>query len=277
MRNRQPISGKGVYKLTTKYIEENPSTNAEARSMNGTQTLSRALDILFALAEADGALSVSDIAQKVSIPESSIYRFLQTLEQNGIVERRGKGQIGLGMRILDLARSLSQQVHRELVPLALPIMEELTQETNETSLLFVRSGTSAISIQTVRSKALIQYSAENGRMLPLYLGASGKAILAYESEKTIQNVLDKFAPNLSKDTLLQELHHIREQGYALTQGEIDPDVCAVGAPIFDSRGALVASLSIAGPKYRFDDKLRRLSIQAVQHAAEQVSRKLGKE
>nr|MBC9201783.1 IclR family transcriptional regulator [Paenibacillus sp. PL91] len=245
--------------------------------MNGTQTLGRALDILFALAEADGALSVTDIAQKVAIPESSIYRFLQTLEQNGIVERRGKGQIGLGMRILDLARSLSQQMHREIVPLALPVMEELTQVTNETSLLFIRSGASATSIQTVRSKALIQYSAENGRMLPLYLGASCKAILAYESEKTIQNVLDKWAPNLSKDSLLQQLHRIREQGYALTQGEIDPDAFAVGAPVFDSRGMLVASLSIAGPKYRFDDKLRRLSIQAVQHAAEELSRKMGKE
>ncbi|WP_246096460.1 IclR family transcriptional regulator [Paenibacillus sinopodophylli] len=253
------------------------STNVEMRSMNGTQTLSRALDILFALAEADGTLTVSDIAQKVSIPESSTYRFLQTLEQNGIVERRGKGQIGLGMRILDLARSLSEQVHRELVPLALPVMEELTKETNETSLLFIRSGTNAISIQTIRSKALIQYSAENGRILPLYLGASGKAILAYESEKIVHNVLDKWSPDLSKDLLLSELSSIREQGYALTQGEIDPDVFAVGAPVFDSRGALVASLSIAGPKYRFDDVLRQLSIDAVQHAAEQVSRKLGKE
>ncbi|WP_317618397.1 IclR family transcriptional regulator [Paenibacillus sp. PL91] len=266
-----------MHKLTTQSIEATLNANVEARSINGTQTLGRALDILFALAEADGALSVTDIAQKVAIPESSIYRFLQTLEQNGIVERRGKGQIGLGMRILDLARSLSQQMHREIVPLALPVMEELTQVTNETSLLFIRSGASATSIQTVRSKALIQYSAENGRMLPLYLGASCKAILAYESEKTIQNVLDKWAPNLSKDSLLQQLHRIREQGYALTQGEIDPDAFAVGAPVFDSRGMLVASLSIAGPKYRFDDKLRRLSIQAVQHAAEELSRKMGKE
>jgi DNA-binding IclR family transcriptional regulator len=245
--------------------------------MNGTQTLSRALDILFALAEADGTLSVSDIAQKVSIPESSTYRFLQTLEQNGIVERRGIGQIGLGMRILDLARSLSQQVHRELVPLSMPVMEELTRETNETSLLFIRSGTNAISIQTIKSNALIQYSAENGRILPLYLGASGKAILAYESDKMIQHVLEKWPQDQSKKALLQELQDIREQGYALTQGEIDPDVFAVGAPIFDSRGVLVASLSIAGPTYRFDDALRRLSIDAVRHAADQVSRKLGKE
>ncbi|WP_246320201.1 IclR family transcriptional regulator [Paenibacillus qinlingensis] len=251
------------------------STNYEVRTMNGTQTLNRALDILFALAEADGSLSVSDIAQKVSIPESSTYRFLQTLEQNGIVERRSKGQIGLGMRILDLARSLSQQVHRELVPLSLPIMEELTADTNETSLLFIRSGTNAICIQNIKSKALIQYSTENGRILPLHLGASSKAILAYESEKVIQTVLGKLPVEVDHKLLLEEMKTIREQGYTLSQGEADPDVFAVGAPIFDSRGTLVASLSIAGPKYRFNEALKKKAIKAVMASAELVSRKLG--
>ncbi|MBJ6359922.1 IclR family transcriptional regulator [Paenibacillus sp. MAHUQ-46] len=243
--------------------------------MNGTQTLSRALDILFALAEADGHLSVSEIAQKVSIPESSTYRFLQTLEQNGIVERRGKGQIGLGMRILDLARSLSQQVHRELIPLSLPIMEELTTTTNETSLLFIRSGTNAICIQNVKSKALIQYSSENGRILPLHLGASSKAILAYESDKVVQTVLDKLSTRTEREALQQDLSRIREQGYAMSRGEADPDVFAVGAPIFDSHGSLIASLSIAGPTYRFDETVKQKSIQAVTSSAELVSRKMG--
>src|SRR5690606_19846761 len=59
---------------------------------NGTQTLARALDILFALAEAESTLSVSEIAERVSIPESTTYRLLQTLEQNGVVERRAKGR-----------------------------------------------------------------------------------------------------------------------------------------------------------------------------------------
>lgn len=108
------------------------------QKMNGIQTLSRALDILFALSEVSGTLTVSEIAQKVSIPESTTYRFLQTLEQNGIVERRGKNQIGLGLRILDLARSLNMQFQRDLLPLALPIMEELTEAVQETSVLFVR-------------------------------------------------------------------------------------------------------------------------------------------
>lgn len=247
----------------------------KGQTMNGTQTLSRALDILFALAEANGSLSVSDISQKVSIPESSTYRFLQTLEQNGIVERRSKGQIGLGMRILDLARSLSQQVHKELVPLALPIMEELTTETNETSLLFIRSGTNAICIQNIKSRALILYSTENGRILPLHLGASSKAILAFESEKVIQTVLNNLSNEADQKVLLEDLKKVRDQGYATSQGEADPDVFAVGVPIFDSRGSLIASLSIAGPKFRFDEAHSRKSMEAVIRSAEEISRRLG--
>jgi len=256
-------------------MSTNTNVTTDSRSMNGTQTLSRALDILFALAEEKGSLTVSEIAEKVSIPESSIYRFLQTLEQNGIVERRSKGRIGLGMRILDLARSLSQQMHQELIPLALPIMEELTSITNETSLLFVRSGTNAICIQHVKSRALIQYSTENGRILPLHLGASSKAILAFESEKIKKAVIDGLKEEHEKLTLTDDLLNIRERGYALSHGEADSDVFAIGAPVLDSRGSIVASLSIAGPVFRLDQERTARFTDAVVSFAEQLSRRLG--
>ncbi len=63
--------------------------------MNGTQTLGRAIDILFVLAESGTTLTVSEIAEKVGIPDSTAYRFIQTLIKNGFVERKGRGQIGL--------------------------------------------------------------------------------------------------------------------------------------------------------------------------------------
>jgi DNA-binding IclR family transcriptional regulator len=241
--------------------------------MNRTQTLSRALDILFALSDANGTLTVSEIAEKVSIAESTTYRFLQTLERNGIVERKGKSQIGLGMRILDLARSLNQQNYRDLLSLALPIMNELTESTQETSVLFIRSGVSASCIQHVRSKGLLQFAIENGRSLPLHSGASGKVILAYESAKVTELVLRSLPENVDRQALLLELQHIRGHGVCLTKGEVDPDIYAVAAPILDHQQTVVASLSIAGPSFRYDSRFKDKVIAA----AEQLSTKLGAE
>ncbi|GIO59962.1 IclR family transcriptional regulator [Paenibacillus cineris] len=243
--------------------------------MNGTQTLNRALDILFALSEAPDTLTVSEIAEKVSIPESTTYRFLQTLEQNGIVERRGKSQIGLGLRILDLARRLSHQMHRELLPLALPIMEKLTAQTQETSILFVRTGLDCVCVQNVRSQALLQFAVENGRVLPLTSGASGKCILAYENERIIHRVVDTLGTETDKEALLIELEEIRKKGYSITHGEVDPDIYAIAAPIRDAHGLIVASLSTCGPYFRSNPMYDQRIISLTLDAASQLSRRLG--
>ncbi|AIQ11919.1 IclR family transcriptional regulator [Paenibacillus durus] len=245
--------------------------------MNGTQTLSRALDILFALAEAGDTLTVSEIAEKVSIPESSTYRFLQTLEQNGIVERRGRSRIALGLRILDLARSLNLQFQRDLLPLALPIMEELTEKVQETSVLFVRTGNHAVCIQNVKSNSLIQFSIENGRILPLHLGASGKCILAFESDKVAQRIFQTIEDAGDIARLKAELEAARADHYIITKGEVDPDVFAIAAPITDGHAHAVASLSVAGPSFRCSPEREGVIIEAVKLAAAELSRRMGAE
>jgi len=243
---------------------------------NGTQTLARALDILFALAEAESTLSVSEIAERVSIPESTTYRLLQTLEQNGVVERRAKGQIGLGLRILDLARSLYQQIDRELYVIARPIMESIAEKTDETTILTVRTGTNVICIQQVESRRLIRFAIENGRILPLHLGASGKAILAYETERVLDQVLKRMEDPRQKEALLENLERIRRQGYCLTVGEVDPDVFGIAAPIFDGYRRVVASLTIAGPSERLHPGTGEMMIRSVVEATREISRKLAR-
>jgi DNA-binding IclR family transcriptional regulator len=244
-------------------------------SQNGTKTLGRALDILFVLTDAETTLSVSEIAERVNVPESTAYRLIKTLEQNGIIERKSKGEIGLGMRILDLAKSLYQQIDRELFAIALPIMEELTKQINETSMLVVRTGLSGICVQHVESSRLIRFMMENGRTLPLHLGASGKAILAFEDKKVINRVYDTLTENEIKN-LQYELEKTREKGYIITVGEVDQDVFGVATPIYDIYDRVVASLSIVGPKNRFDDNQQNTSIQALFSASNEIANKLKK-
>lgn len=236
--------------------------------MGEAQTLAKALDILFAIAATGTQLSVSEIASQVSIPESTAYRLLRTLEQNGIVERKVKGKISLGFRILDLARCLYQEIDRELFIIARPIMEKLTEECGETSVLMVRSGLHVVCIQSVESQRPIHFSLPNGRILPLHLSASGKAILAFENQAIIDHVL-KDSNNLA--AVKADLDRIRQQGYSVTVAEIDEDVMGIGVPVYDVYGRIMASLTIAGPVERLKKQDDGCLAQTVLRAAAQIS------
>ncbi|KAI7258664.1 hypothetical protein KC345_g10508 [Hortaea werneckii] len=196
---------------------------------------------------------------------------------NGIIERKGKNQISLGLRILDLARSLNKQIQRDLLSLALPVMIELTEKTGETSILFVRAGLDAVCIQHVKGRGLIQFTIENGRRLPLHLGASGKCILAFETEKTIERLVALLVPEEERGDLIASFRQIREEGYSYTKGEADPDVFAIGAPVLDNYGLIVASLAVAGPYFRCSEDNKTMLIEAVVCASRQLSQLVGGE
>ena len=230
--------------------------------MNQTQTVGRALDILFVLAAEEDTLTVSQIAEKVPLPESTTYRLIKTLELNGVVERKAKGQISLGMRIMDLAKSLHQQIDRDLLTIARPIMDNLTEKLNESSLLVVRRGTVGITVQHAEGKRLIGLVTKNGSTHPLHRGATGKAILAFENEKIIENVL-KMENEENPEAFLKEFEEIRKRKMIKTTGEVESNTLAVAAPIFDKYNRILASLSVVGPKDRFDEETTQQTINAV--------------
>lgn len=218
--------------------------------MKGTQSLERALDILFVLGEAGETLSVPDIAKKVRIPESTAYRFLQTLERNGIIERKAQGQIGLGLRILDLAKSLSNQMDQKLSDIARPYMKQLMEDTKETVVLYVRTGMNVIAIQSIAGAYLVRLVVEDGKTFPIRSGASGKAILAFENDRIINQVFNTLDRVEEKQQLSDELVTIQEKGYSLTDSEVDEGIIGIAAPIFDHKGNVAGSLTVAGPTER---------------------------
>ena len=89
---------------------------------------------------------------------------------------------------------------------------------------------------------------------PLFLGASGKAILAFLDDPTRQDILGpvttiEHADGTArpKSAFLAELAKVREQGYARSKGERALGVTAVAAPILDSTGTVQGALGLTGP------------------------------
>lgn len=238
------------------------------------QTVDRALDIVFSLANEKSSMTVSKIAKKVNIPESTVYRLIRTLEQYGLVERRSVGQIWLGARILDLARSFQQQMDQELMTIARPIMEKLTNDVNETSILCMRSVSQIICIQSIETKQILRISVDVGNVLPLYRGAAGKGILAFEHEHKISKWLETINDATLKKQLKTEIEAIQQNGYCLTFEEVEDNIYALSAPVFNRNDEVIASLAIAGPTKRWTKEKSQADIKAVKLAAEEISRQL---
>ncbi|WP_349772327.1 IclR family transcriptional regulator [Lederbergia citrisecunda] len=244
-------------------------------TVNKNQTIERALDIIFSLSDAEKNLTVGEIAAKVAIPESTAYRLIQTLEQYGMVERQSVGQIRLGVRVLELARSLQQQMDRELISISRPIMEQLTEKVNETSILCVRSASQVICVQSVETHRMLRLSVEIGKIMPLDRGASGKAILAFEQKQTMDQLIKTIPDDKVRKSIDKEIEIIREQGYCLTFGEVDTNIFGLAVPICDINKRVMASLTVAGPTERWDQENGEEFIKTVVSSANEITKKLG--
>lgn len=242
----------------------------------GKQTVravERALDILLVFTEHD-SLSLTEIAQNVGLHKSTVHRLLASLEHKGFLIRDAATEkYRLGYRVLELSAKLSEQFDDPGM-LLLPEMERLRDLVGETVSLYVREGHERIRIQAVQSRQEIRRVAPVGARLPLYVGASGKVLLAFAEESVVQAILHSpdWPEAMEREVFLRGLEEVRRQGYATSIEERETGVAAVAVPIFASSGRLLAALGISGPSNRLDvQRMLQIAPQLIESA-----RRMGK-
>jgi DNA-binding IclR family transcriptional regulator len=235
-------------------------------------SVARALALLDALAE--GPAGVNALARRIGVNPSSASRLLATLEAGGLVERdAGGGPYRLGLHLVALAdRVLSRLDVREL---ARPQLRALVEETGETATLSVADGDQAVTVDFVPGGSSVVSMARLGRPSIGHATAAGKVLLAFAGAPPA--TLEPYTERTITDpaVLAQELARVREQGWAEAEGEREPDLNALAAPVFGRGGALAAILGLQGPAARLTAARRAEVLPALQAAAAAVSRSLG--
>ncbi len=235
-------------------------------------SVARALALLDALAE--GPAGVNALARRIGVNPSSASRLLATLESGGLVERDpGGGPYRLGLHLVALAdRVLSRLDVREL---ARPQLRALVEETGETATLSVPGGEDAVTVDFVPGESSVVSMARLGRPSIGHATATGKVMLAFAGAAPA--TLDAYTERTITDpaVLAAELARVRDQGWAEAEGEREPDLNALAAPVFGRGGALAAILGLQGPAARLDADRRRAVLPELLRAASAVSRALG--
>lgn len=249
------------------------------RSRNSTAD--RALDILLLFDDDALVLSAARVAEHLNVARSTAYRYLQSLTSTGFLEENDGGSgFRLGPRVLDLARLARKGIG--LSDLARPIMRELVRETGFSVLLTRRTGLSVVCLEREESGRTLRLSYERGQVLPINAGAAGLSLLAWAPGEVVDEVLRRPLTRFTDDTVIDaerlraRLAQIREQGYDISRGELDPDVFGVAAPVFGADDAVVATLSVAALSYRVSDAqaadLARSVMRAARELTAQVTR-----
>lgn len=229
-----------------------------ASAGSSDSSFAKGIGVLAAIIDG-GPRRVDDLATQTGLPTSTVYRFVRTLVDTGFLEARD-GVYHLGPRLVTVQGS---DVGIEwLRRLATPLMRELVAATEESVVLTVRTGLSALVVETVDSPHLMRLSFTRGTVRPLHAGASAKVLLAFSADDVVRSVLSRELERFSAGTpdsatLTRQINEIRAQGYVTTHGEVDPFASAIGVPVLRG-GELVCGLSVAGPEMRLrgrDDEL----------------------
>ncbi|HEY4163278.1 MAG TPA: IclR family transcriptional regulator [Dongiaceae bacterium] len=249
----------------------------------GTITaVKHAIDVLRCFSGKDISLGVTELATRVGLHKSSISRIVATLEEAQFVERdeaTGRFKIGLGL----VALSAPALVDLRLDDIVRPFLRDLAARAGETASFNIWDGAAAVCIDQELSSTTIAYLAPLGIRRPAHCTAVGKALLAHAADTDIEKILGGPLPRFTARTitaraaLTAELTKVRQQGYAVNNGEYGGDVGAIAATIKGASKHVVGAIALTVPIYRFQRKRRLELTDIVISAAQQLSRRLGGE
>jgi len=229
--------------------------------------ISRAARILRAIRDADG-LNLAQLASKVRLPRTTVYRIVSTLEAEGLLTTVDPGgQIELGVELISLGGAVRHDLRRELRP----FLEELSLKVDETVDLSIRDKDHILFLdQVTRLQRLRAVSGIGmtfplpgiGMTFPLHCTANGKALLATLSTEAVMQLLPEDLPAFTPTTirtrtqLIEELATIRLAGVAYDREEHSLGISAVAAAI-EAPLSTTLAISIPVPTVRFHGQEER--------------------
>lgn len=250
------------------------------RAEDGLKSLTKVVRVLDAFSTVDRALSLADIGRRTGLPKSTAHRLLAAMREVGLLDQeRERDRYRLGLKLFGLGNTVlaNMDLHRE----ARPFVDALTRQSGQAVHLAVFDGRQAMVILRADAQPEKGPPTAPGETAPAHCTAVGKAILAFQPAATIERVIAAGLARFTEATvtdaarLRAQLTEIRARGYAAEEGEHQPGLRGVGAPVRDQGGHVLAALGIAGPFWRLPPTEIEAMAKLAIHGANVISQALG--
>lgn len=245
------------------------------------QSVQRALDIVNCFDSLNPQLSLTEISEKLNLNISTVHGLINTLSANSyIVKNPNNGKYTLGLEFLMKANLVSDSL--DLKEIGHPFLIKLTTTYNETTHLYVYQQEQIFCVDKVESQNnYFIISSRAGRKLPMHASASGKVFLAYMSPSALENYLQDYHLQgltkytiTDKNSLKEQLQQIVNDGYSVENEELEDNAYSLAAPIQDTQGQVIGTISMIGTLNRMKEKEAAI-LEDLREAAQAISAQLG--
>jgi len=229
-------------------------SDTEAASGEFVQSLARGLSVIRAFDAEHPELTLSEVARRAGLTRAAARRFLMTLETLGYVRSDARA-FTLTPRILELGFSyLSASTLPEI---AQPHLERLSRDVDESVSAGVLDEADIVYVARVPTRRIMSVRITIGTRFPAYATSIGRALLAGLPDAAAGAVLD--ASDLRPLTdrtiadraeLLAELARVREQGWAVVDGELEPGLRSIAVPLHGRDGTVIAAINVSSSSTR---------------------------
>lgn len=241
----------------------------------------RTLAILDLLTQHRDGLTLAEIQTALNLPKSSAYVLLVTMANRGFLEQDpDTRRFRVGIRLWQAGQSYVAVSDLEKV--ALPYMEALRDELNETVQLATLDGTDNVYIAKVDPDQQLRLASHVGARLPAYATGIGKALLSQLDDDELRRrfaeiEFTNYTPRTidSLPRLLAAIHETRAVGYATDNSEYTPGVFCVAAAVPRPRGLSGAAISVSIPEVRKRSALIKRAVAGVCGTAQAISQRIG--
>ena len=278
-RDAGKIVGNTSIALDADYINK-PKRSRDGQTLVRVRSVSRAIAILRCFSIEQPFLSLGEIAKKAELDAGTARRLLITLRDEGLVwQKDQKGLYCLSYRMLELTHSIPARITLQEV-IGTNLLQ-LSKDTGMTVYLSIANETEAICLARYLAEHAIDIRWwSEGRGMPLHCGAGPKVLLAHFSEEKCRRYLSsKLSPMTTKSItdpirLKQEINAIRKSGYVVARDDVALGLSALGMPLLNENGEVLAAVSIAGlsPSFKDDEhnRLHGILKKAIKQMAEHV-------
>ncbi|WP_328869285.1 helix-turn-helix domain-containing protein [Streptomyces sp. NBC_00287] len=213
------------------------------------ESLARGLGVLTAFGEGRDTLPLTSIAEATGLARATARRSLITFEHLGYVTRDER-HYRLTPRVLDLG--FAQQSRTTLSGLAAPHLAALMRQVVDSASLAVLVGDDIQYMARAAARRVMSVDIHVGTRLPAYATSMGRVLLAGLSPAERTTALDRTELRALTDATLTTrpavdalLDRVRDEGYALTDGELEAGLRSLAVPVHDRAGQVIASINVA--------------------------------
>lgn len=243
-------------------------------------SVSKALRILKSYDNKNSVWRVGELATELGFSKSTVSRLIQTLvEEDFLTEEEDGPGYRIGSALLALGGHFIS--NNELYQEVAPVLNKLVLETGESAHIAVRNRNKVLYLNKQIGPYYSDIRTQTGAINPAHATSSGKVLLAYSSEKKVDEIIESDLEAFTEHTLTnpiklkQELEWIRQRGYAVSREEMAEGNYSIAAPVYNYENEVVCAITIVGPIARLTKEKEERFIRLIVRSAREASERLG--